>query len=486
MIKPETMKRLYLFSTLLLLVLWTCSKDELTDPALTGDELLKSSHGRVFTVEPSGGDDTDNLIAAFEDAKAAGPGSTVLLTEGEFTIGFIEIHEFDGCFRGSGKSKTTITNQVQLPCGESYEANVIASLVKFIGGKVSISDMTFQIKDGRPCAFSEINEEYMGDLFSILLVADYTDNYVPATRNMKAVIENVDFIGGEDDGYGIWGTTHNTGIGIWCGPDFWWPVWDEPFGNGEYVIAGCNFDYFLDGVEGFGLGHHAVMKVINNTFRDCSQQLYFTATSGLKAFLLNNYFSDAWATDITLEDTWTDLVFPSVIPDHRSEFLVSGNVFDSPEGVISLYLHDWMRVQTLNDDFSMLFNVTKNIFTTCDMGTAISSENNMDAKIWNNTFKGTGTYGIVVNGTEEAGVYADHISILNNNFRMADYTDATVYLGPFTRNSKVVGVASDKVFDDGINNTVIGVKSQKKGPHYHGKSAQINTIQDRMSKIRNP
>ncbi|MBN1791195.1 MAG: hypothetical protein JW830_11900 [Bacteroidales bacterium] len=480
------MKKLYLLSSLLLLILCTCSKDEITDPLLTGDALLKASHGRVFTVDPSGGDDTDNLIAAFEDAKAAGPGSIVLLAEGEFTIGFIEIHEFNGHFKGSGKSETIITNLEELPCGEAYDNNVLASLMKFIGGRVTIADMTFRIKDGRPCAFSESNETNMGDLFSILIVADYTDNYVPSNRTMKAVIENVDFIGGMDDGYGLWGTTHNTGIGVWCGPDFWWPLWDEPFGNGEYFVSGCNFDYFLDGVEGFGLGHHAIMKICNNTFRDCFYQLYFTANSGLKAFLMNNYFRDAWATDITLEDTWTDLVFPTVIPDYRTEFFVSGNVFDSPGGVTSLYIHDAMRIQTLNDDFAIQFNVKNNIFNTSEAGTAIVSSNNLFTRIWNNRFNGAGVAGVSVDGDATTGIYAKNVDLIGNNFFRADYTQADVYLGPFTQNCKVVGVASDNVIDEGLNNKVIGVKAHKNGLHSKALPNHFPGMHEKMMKMRSP
>jgi hypothetical protein len=41
-----------------------------------------TANGSVFTVEPNGVDDTDNLQCAFDAAVAAGPGSVVELVEG--------------------------------------------------------------------------------------------------------------------------------------------------------------------------------------------------------------------------------------------------------------------------------------------------------------------------------------------------------------------------------------------------------------------
>jgi len=459
-------KLIYLFSSLLMLGLYTCTQDDGLVPDPSGAADLKSahSHGAVITVNPSGSDDTQALIDAFDNAKAAGPGSTVLLAEGLYTIGFIEIHDFDGTFKGSGKSLTKITNMEELPCDIPLNNNVVPALVKFVGGKVRISDMTYQIKDGRPCRFSQINEDFVGDLFAVLIVEDYTDNYVPANRNIRAEIDNVDFIGGKDDGYGVWQTEHNTGLGIWCGPDFIWPLWNEPFGNGEYNITRCNFNYFIDGAEGFGLGHDAVMRVFNNTFTRSLMQLYYSANSGAKFYIQNNYFENGMMTDITIEDLWTDLVYPTVNPEYRSEFHVSGNIFNSTEGMTSLYLHDWMRVQYLNDDFAMLFDVKDNIFNTKAGGIAISSSNNLDAKIWNNKFRGTGSMGVMIDGDEASGIFCENNRVIGNNF-FDDFTDASVYLGPYSMNCKVVGVPSDQVIDLGKDNSILGVKARKGGVH---------------------
>lgn len=438
----------------------TCSKDTGFLPGEQDMNDLKSTEycGPVFAVYPSGGDDTQAIMDAIEHAKNAGPGAVVKLAKGIFTIGFIEIHDFNGVFKGSGRNFTKITNLENLPCDLPWLANTLPALMKFIGGDVTVSDLTFQIRDGRPCAFSEINDMNVGDLFSVLIMADYSGTYMPANRTIKATVRNTAFAGGRDDGYGIFGTTHNTAVGCWFGPDFFWPVNNEPFGNGFYTINGCSFDFFLDGAEGFGLGREAMMRVMNSTFTGGLWQLYYTANSGSRHIIAGNYFEGATGTDITMEDLWTDLVFPSVNPMKRTEFVVKENVFNSGPGVNSIFLNDYMRNQTGNDQFAMLFDIHDNVFRNQENGTGIVGQNNKDARIINNMFKGTGTMGIRVDGDAGTGIFATNISILGNSFRDATYTGPDIYLGPYSKFCKVIGAENDEIENLGTDNKIVGKK----------------------------
>ncbi|MDZ7608613.1 MAG: hypothetical protein U5K79_24190 [Cyclobacteriaceae bacterium] len=74
------------------------------------DEQAKASKltGPVIKVDPPGLDDTENLVQAFADAKAAGLGATVQLNEGTYYIDFILVKEFSGTFNGAGMGKTII------------------------------------------------------------------------------------------------------------------------------------------------------------------------------------------------------------------------------------------------------------------------------------------------------------------------------------------------------------------------------------------
>src|SRR4030042_2770377 len=119
---------------LLLILLYSCSK-EIIEPDQMGDlkDLtcgkggLNKPHGPIFTVSPSV-NATDALNAAFDAAKEAGPGAVVQLEEGTYTIGMIEVCDFDGYFRGTGKGKTIISTLPDLPCEEALDVNVSPAL----------------------------------------------------------------------------------------------------------------------------------------------------------------------------------------------------------------------------------------------------------------------------------------------------------------------------------------------------------------------
>ncbi|MFX1265815.1 MAG: hypothetical protein ACFFH0_10585, partial [Promethearchaeota archaeon] len=71
----------------------------------------------VFIVGPSGdtsgATDWTNMINAFENALAAGPGSTVLLAEGVFYLNRpVQVADFDGTFKGAGIYKTLVRDAV--------------------------------------------------------------------------------------------------------------------------------------------------------------------------------------------------------------------------------------------------------------------------------------------------------------------------------------------------------------------------------------
>lgn len=104
----------------------------------------------VFMVEPSGGDDTANLLAAFDLAKAAGPGATVQLAPGEFTVYMMEIENFDGYFKGSGEAETIIGTFADQECQPWVDEGRYPALFRFTGGYPRISDMTVHIQP-MPC-----------------------------------------------------------------------------------------------------------------------------------------------------------------------------------------------------------------------------------------------------------------------------------------------------------------------------------------------
>ncbi|MFW9938975.1 MAG: hypothetical protein ACFFD5_15115, partial [Candidatus Thorarchaeota archaeon] len=79
--------------------------------------------------------DTQNIQAAFDDAIAAGPGSTVQLTAGQFYTNAIFVQNFNGKFKGAGKCRTKIdVLRGKFPEGEGVDGPYGNHLFTFEGG----------------------------------------------------------------------------------------------------------------------------------------------------------------------------------------------------------------------------------------------------------------------------------------------------------------------------------------------------------------
>jgi hypothetical protein len=487
-------KLIFIFFGVLLILLYSCSK-EMIESDQEGDlkDLTCGQYGHkvpkgpVFTVYPNGTDDTQALIDAFDAAKAAGPGSTVRLVEGQYIIGMVEVRDFDGYFRGAGKGKSIITNLSELPCEECWELDLLPSLLTFIGGNITITDMTIHLNDGRPCAEGYLNDLIYGDLCTTLVLSDYSGTYVPANPHIKGVVKNVDFIGGDDDGYGVYGTENNVNMAVYCGADFAFGTGNDPLSNGEFYITGCRFEMHNCGPDAWSLNENSIFYVEDNYISDGLQQLFIGFCLGTKITVKNNKICNGLMQDIFIDNSdWG--CYPNIVaPLKRSEINIIGNDIQSAPGVIGLYISDTRRTTHPDEGYPQLINVMGNVFDSQEGATSILGLNNVDAKIWNNRFTGTGTVGIMLDGNADTDTWAENNKIMTNNFLKATYTDAAVYLGPNTMNNKVVGVATDKVIDEGVNNIVIGVKAQKKGPHYiPGKHPHFKNMHENMMRMRSP
>jgi hypothetical protein len=438
----------------------------------------------VIVVNPSGGDDTQTLIDAFELAKTYGPGTTIKLQKGTYTISMIEVDDFYGSLAGAGRTNTIITNKENLPCDIAWNNNEITGLLKFINGDVAISDLRFKMKDGKPCAFSQINEDYYGKLYCILSFADWNPLHQVTGSNMNATVRNVDFIGGSNgENYGTWWPTdHNTALGLWISPDVWIP---DPakftWGKGKYIIDNCYFEYFLDGVEPSGLGSDGYFEIKNSTFNHNLGQLYASTLWGSKIFVKNNYFTKADMLDLWIDDQW--FAPGTNPPDKRTEMHITGNTFDTPENLPAVQMLDFMRQSTKDEKWAMLFDISGNLFKTKAGGLGITGTNTRDAVISCNWFKGSGSYGIQFNGDEASDTYAMNLLVSDNNFKSSEYDNADVYLGPYTTVCKVFGTTSDVVVDKGVNNLVTGKHKQNHWSLHQWTNDRFIRFSDGMGKM---
>jgi len=224
------------------LILGSCEQQE---TFVSGDEMnmLKSGNqgAKTILVEPAGSEnDTQNLLQAFATAKEMGPGSVVLLAEGEFYFDNIGVTDFRGVFMGSGKDKTIVHS---LPGGNTEQGGIM--LFNFLGGDITVSDMSFDIIKESPIYTLETDEAtYLPSIIGI--AGSSVENY---TANSK--FQNLGFKGmyvGKSDF-----TPYNINNCITIGGG-WVDNLIYPLG-GQHIIQNCEFSTIDAAVVAIGLSH---------------------------------------------------------------------------------------------------------------------------------------------------------------------------------------------------------------------------------------
>lgn len=235
------MKKIYALLILAgILTLGSCEKQE----ALVSDDTsvsLKSASVKTILVEPAGpANDTQNLLQAFETAKEMGPGAVVLLAEGEFFFDNIEVTDFRGVFKGSGKNKTVVHS---LPGGNTN--NYSNFFITFLGGDITVSDMSFDIIEESPIYTSETDEAtFLGSI--IRIAGSSIENY---TANSE--FQNLGFKGlyvGESD-FTPYNINNCITLGGGNGGKDIYPL------GGQHIIQNCEFNTIDAAVVAIGLSH---------------------------------------------------------------------------------------------------------------------------------------------------------------------------------------------------------------------------------------
>ncbi|MBG0860710.1 MAG: hypothetical protein IQL11_14510 [Bacteroidales bacterium] len=468
------MKKLLFLIIAAACIIASCSKDDRFDTGLFPANALNKaipSHVPVIVVPPDAdgdGDDTDDLLTAIEGSE---PGSVIKLLEGEYHLRYMEIIDFNVSIIGAGKDKTIIYPKTPLAEKIQLDANQIPCWLRVIGGEVCIAEMTFSTDVPEPIQDYPDEPSLGKDLPTIFAFADYTDKFRPDNSYLKIVVRNVNFIGGTDDAAGPgWMTDHNTLMGIWCGPDFFWPLEgiEYPLIKGEFTITGCHFDHFLDDIEGFGLGENAIMSVASSKFDNSWAPLYFTANYNSKINICNNVFSGStFFSDVIIEDIDFGILSNSNIqPVKRCQYILTGNVFHDMYPISSVLLWDtWVAIDPA-ERLPMLPILKGNIFNLTGGSTGITVYNSQDAVISNNRFTGSCTAGIMIDGvtTDRYGtplpneVFAKNALVLGNNFSGLEPSTAAIVLGEKSMNCTVVGTGKEKVIDNGVNNKITGIR----------------------------
>ena len=461
----------YLLLSVMLMMLFACSQEEVQVGQLADEQGKAVKHsGPVFKVYPTGVDDTENLVQAFADAKAAGPSAVVQLMEGEYFTSIVEVHDFVGAFKGADKNRTFLTALPDLPCAQAFNSNAQSALIKFIAGDISLSDMTITIPDGFACA-DEAEPIYGRDLLSIVAFADWSAVYMPENRYIKATVRNVNFYGGKDDGSGgsWWQMEWNTALGIWYGADVYWTA-DAPRTHADFVVEGCYFDFLANGFEALGCDGGAVYTA-NNTFKDCMSPIYMADNINTTIEVLNSTFIDSYGGYDILADEIDWGIFSTPTVHSRMQYRITGNQFSSAQDLTNIQINDYRHVQFPDEGFPILNVIKNNKFDLGAGSVGVKCPSSHDVQVRNNLFTGHGDAGVVLDridmdfyGIILLGDYVENAVILGNNFSNATFDQAAVVLTEYTKNCTVIGGnIKDNVINEGENNRIVNA-SLRKGP----------------------
>ena len=461
----------FLFVALCASLLFSCAKDE----ALLENEgemtLKKASKAFVIEVVPNGVDDTENLKNAFTDAMAAGDGSVVQLTEGEFFIDLIEVFEFHGTLKGAGKGKTIISTIPDVNVDDVLIQNMNTVLLSFVGGDICVRDLTIHTHPGKQSTGMQ------GALHGQLGFFPITAHSSAHDEHIKATVNKVEFI--------TQGWVRN---GLLAESNFWHVEAEtKPLGDIDITVINCSFS------GPYWWGYGALIEDIRegivvvgakgsgNVFNNCDLGIWHNVS--VKASVYGNQFTGinrwfplqivngTWGTQVKLEQ-----IFQSICNIEKNTFHVSG--LNDPGGAI--IVNDRRRIEYENE-IPMLVQVKGNkIHTEENMFTAMGCLNLSGAVIRNNKFSGEAQYGVRL-FSQSAELYSDNGLLLGNNFSNSEYSITTVLLGNGTRNWTIVGGnIGELVADYGENNLISGFNNNTSDVPFG------QTIVDNLKEMKSP
>jgi hypothetical protein len=451
--------------------LLSCSEKENLMPGSEEMSTLKCKpigSGAVFTVSPSADlKDSYAIQMAFNDAVAAGPGSTVQLAAGTFYLNErIEVEGFVGSFKGAGKDKTIITTPPDEPVNFSLPVADWESLIKFRHGDINISDFTIKISNPHPCTGLD---PYWGGDDALPTVIMFTGNSVQNGATTDPVISftlnNVRFNGLKylDES----GVRFNVWYCIMICIDGYDPANYIDLTGRKAKITNCEFKTLYNSICSIYNGITEIGGENNssgNKFEDLNQGIFFYDCNNSVYSISNNSFTKIYWDAVGI----CQGIFGN--PTSMSKFLIRNNYIEQEmngDGILLLDLS-----VSIGEGKKMDVKISDNkIFLKNDIdGGGIWSCWAKDVLVTNNKIWGNGYAGIYSSTYDRTG--GDGMSgwvIKGNNLQGLDAEVAPIWLNSTSHDNIVIGGSlKTTVLDEGTNNILIGV-DKKREDHPHPK-----------------
>jgi hypothetical protein len=448
------MKKLYFLLFSVTLLVFSCSKESPLDYGLGPDQYAINDAFKascpVIKVYPG-----DDLAAAFELAKTAGRRSVVKLMPGVFNIGWTEVHEFYGILTGSGQGVSIITNLPDLDPAELTSLHKLPALIAFIGGDVTVSNISVQLTE---MPWLGLNES---PNMSMLLFSDYSADFMPAKKNISVNLNNLEVKGlqFEYTVYNVHGAKFSpdhvmTGDGVLPRSNIEANVNNCKFANLDYAVYawGCKSGIFRFGTDG------------GNSFSGNSRGIVVNENLGLNVKIWNNEFDVPWfgdGIDLNTGEASIGPEFANPLEVSHADagfYHIKNNIINARDGSLAFGLYDGWRIVHPENPTWMKMNWQDNSFVltggsglgwTYCLKDALFSKNTIsgDNSFLINTFLYWRDAEGLPNNSSEGCKW------LNNHFMSSLY----FFLDINVNNYLIVGDLTNVYIDDwGENNKIIG------------------------------
>ncbi len=435
--------------------------DQPVEP-LSGDAALPLGKAaqqseEVFTVEPTGGDDTENIKAAISAAQAAGDGSVIYFASGHFQTDYLILTDFVGTIRGAGMDQTTLSSLPKIDFGEgpfeyvnpTYE-NPWPNFINIVGGEVAITDMTISIQEWEPVIPYEIFGYMEKGFFAMIrLTGEETSTH----------FVRVHFKGNKEKFEQTGIPTANCGL-YYSGETYGTPE-NRMAMSGQHVIESCIFENTLIGLgcmlnsSKFILGGNANS---GNVFKHSPMGAFINSILETAVEVSHNKFDCTWMS-LRIWQGYTNEAHDDVedpkIPYEGYVHAKHNTIKISGLGH-AVYVRDMVRTDQVKR-LSVL--VEKNTIISESPYAAMIVDGCFGGTVKNNMFQGSG------NGAIFAFSQTKDMLFLGNNLNQFESTSSPYYFGSETSNNTVVGGnLKETVIDNGTDNKIVGVNTQQGSP----------------------
>lgn len=454
----------------------------------------------TFWVWPSGDEsgetDWSNIMAAFDQAVASGPGSTVQFAAGDFYVHRpIQVANFSGTVRGQGKELTRLHTAPDRLFGLlEYPLPPIPTYMElYLDGNwpadqtadITVSDFSFYI-DGPSEPWGSHNPSNRFNNTNVVDVrgihrgyldpdhANFELTHLNATfRHLKAVADTgpqyLVFGSSILNNFQAWGEwvvqldpATNTILGRWVKPITGTYIFEDiEMYNSTYssaVIGVRDSTVRIGGSEKNGIIARGTTTAFElyNISNSTVEVSYLDASGGDGGVYLLQGGEAAWGNDLG------ELV-PETLPE-PSSFVFHNNRISSESGGWYTAFELWNAGGELGQPLGnvVITNNTINVVNHEPPFEGVFSYFVEKAQVTNNKITGRGIAGIWV---EPFGTPATDWLLQGNNLSTFVAELASIYLGPGTGNCTVVGGNTrENVFDEGTDNILVGVNNQRGNP----------------------